>query len=121
MTRIVTNKGSASSSDPRGRCPPEGLGSSVSGAEGASAKRDTGTAQVSVPSVEARIRLYHCPFQKLEEVARIELNSVNLILTDIPYGEDFLPEVAELGAFAARVLVEGGLLVSYSGQYHLDM
>ena len=71
-----------------------------------------------MPSVEAPIRLYHCPFQKLEEVARIELNSVNLILTDMPYGEDFLPEVAELEAFAARVLVKGGLLVSYSGRYY---
>jgi DNA modification methylase len=73
-----------------------------------------------VPSVEALIRLYHCPFQKLEAVARIEPNSVNLILTDIPYDGGFVPQVAELGAFAARVLVEGGLFVTYSGQYHLD-
>ena len=74
----------------------------------------------SDPPGDGDIRLYHCPFQQLEEVAGIEPNSVNLILTDIPYGKDFLPQVADLGAFAARVFVEGGLLVTYSGQYHLD-
>lgn len=72
------------------------------------------------PPGDGDIRLYHCPFQKLEEVAGIESNSVHQIVTDIPYGRDFLPEVAELGAFAERVLVEGGLLVTYSGQFHLD-
>ena len=72
------------------------------------------------PPGDGDIRLYHCPFQKLEEVAGIKPNSVNLILTDIPYGNDFLPEVAELGAFAARVLVEGGLLVTYYGHLYLN-
>ena len=71
------------------------------------------------PPGKGDIRLYHCPFQRLEEVAGIKPNSVNLILTDIPYGKDFLPQVAELGAFASRVLVEGGLLVTYAGQYWL--
>ena len=53
-------------------------------------------------------------------VAGIEPNSITLVVTDIPYGEDSLPQVTELGAFAARVLVEGGLLAMYSGQFHLD-
>ena len=56
------------------------------------------------PPGDGDIRLYHCPFQRLEEVAGIEPNSVNLILTDIPYGEEFLPQVDELAAFAGRVL-----------------
>ena len=43
------------------------------------------------PPGDGDIRLYHCPFQQLEEVAGIEPNSVHLILTDIPYGESFLP------------------------------
>jgi ParB-like chromosome segregation protein Spo0J len=72
------------------------------------------------PPGDGDIRLYFCPFQRLEQVAEIEPSSVNLILTDFPYSERFLPEVNELGAFASRVLVEGGLLVTYSGQYHLD-
>jgi site-specific DNA-methyltransferase (adenine-specific) len=68
-----------------------------------------------LPPGDGDIQIHHCPFQKLEEVAGIEPNSVDLILTDIPYEEKFLPEVSELGAFASRVLVEGGLLVTYSG------
>ena len=71
------------------------------------------------PPGEGDIKIYHCPFQRLEEVAGIKPNSVNLILTDIPYGKDFLPQVADLGAFASRVLVEGGLLVTYAGQFWL--
>ena len=72
------------------------------------------------PPGESDIRLYRCPFQRLEEVAGIEPNSVNLILTDIPYDGAFVPQVAELGAFTARVLVENGLLVTLSGQFYLN-
>jgi site-specific DNA-methyltransferase (adenine-specific) len=74
--------------------------------------------EVQTPG-EGDIRLYHCPFQRLEEVAGIKPGSVNLILTDIPYGQEFLPEVTELAAVASRVLVEGGLLVTYTGQFWL--
>jgi ParB-like chromosome segregation protein Spo0J len=72
------------------------------------------------PPGDGDIRLYHCPFQRLEQVAGIEPNSVTLVLTDPPYGQTFLPELDELGAFAARVLVDGGLLVTYSGIIWLD-
>jgi ParB-like chromosome segregation protein Spo0J len=72
------------------------------------------------PPTEGDIRLYHCPFQKLEAVAGIEPGTVDLILTDIPYDGEFVPQVAELGAFAQRVLVEGGLLATLSGQFYLN-
>jgi len=65
------------------------------------------------------IRLFHCAFQKLEEMARLKPATVSLILTDIPYGKEFLPELTALSAFAARVLKEGGIFVTYSGQFHL--
>jgi DNA modification methylase/ParB-like chromosome segregation protein Spo0J len=71
------------------------------------------------PPEDGDIKVYHCPFQTLEEVAEIEPNSVNLVLTDIPYGQEFLPQVAELGAFANRVLVPGGFLATYAGKYWL--
>ena len=71
------------------------------------------------PPGKGDIKIYHCPFQRLEEVAGIKPNSVNLVLTDIPYGQEFLPQVGELAAFAARVLAEGGLLVTYTGQFWL--
>jgi DNA modification methylase len=68
------------------------------------------------PPGDGDIRIYHCAFQELEEIAGIAPYSVNLVLTDIPYDKDFLSQVEELGAFASRVLVEGGLLVTYTGQ-----
>jgi ParB-like chromosome segregation protein Spo0J len=72
------------------------------------------------PPCDGDIRLYHCPFQELEEVAGITPGSVTLILTDIPYAQDFLPQVTDLGAFAARVLVPGGLFVTYCGHLYLN-
>ena len=65
------------------------------------------------------IKIYHCPFQKLEKVAGIRPGSVHLVLTDIPFGKEFLPQVTELAGFAERVLVKGGLFVTYTGQYYL--
>jgi site-specific DNA-methyltransferase (adenine-specific) len=62
------------------------------------------------------VRLVHCRFQDLD----VEPESANLVLTDIPYGRDFLPQVAELGEFAAKVLVpNSGLLVTYCGHFCL--
>jgi len=45
--------------------------------------------------------------------------SVNLILTDPPYGSQHLDLWDALGEFANRVLISGGWLIAYSGQYHL--
>jgi hypothetical protein len=72
------------------------------------------------PPGEGDIRLHHCPFQRLEAVAGIEPESAELILSDIPYGRDFLPQVAELAAMAERILVPGGLFITYYGHTHLD-
>jgi hypothetical protein len=76
--------------------------------------------QIPVPLPDGAIRLYHCPFQQLEAVAGIASGSADVVLTDIPYGAEFLPQLPDLGAFAERILVEGGLFVMYSGQYYLD-
>ncbi len=65
------------------------------------------------------IKIFHCPFQKLEKTAGIRPGTVHLVLTDIPFGKEFLPQLADLAAFAERVLVGGGLFVTYSGQYYL--
>jgi len=46
-------------------------------------------------------------------------NSISLLLTDPPYPARYLPLWDDLGALAARVLVPGGYLVSYSGHLHL--
>ena len=76
--------------------------------------------QVLTPLARDKVRLYHCPFQKLRETAGLRPKSVNLILTDIPYGKEFLPQVDDLGRFAKEVLVEGGLFITFVGQFHLD-
>jgi site-specific DNA-methyltransferase (adenine-specific) len=67
-----------------------------------------------------RIHIHHCPFQKLEQIAGIEPESVPLILTDPPYGNDFMDQWDALGAFASRVLKPGGLFVAHVGHHRLD-
>jgi ParB-like chromosome segregation protein Spo0J len=45
--------------------------------------------------------------------------SVGLIFTDPPWQTEFAPQYADLGRFAARVLVPGGSLITYVGQHSL--
>jgi DNA modification methylase len=47
-------------------------------------------------------------------------NSIDLILTDPPYGEQYLPLYQDLGKLAIRVLKPGGSLVFYVGHIILD-
>lgn len=44
---------------------------------------------------------------------------IDLILTDPPYPEQYLPEWDKLGKFASENLKENGFLITYSGQIHL--
>jgi site-specific DNA-methyltransferase (adenine-specific) len=66
------------------------------------------------------IKLYHCRFQEMGKLAGIEPGSIRLILTDPPYGKDWLPQWEELGRFAAEYLQDGGLLVAHSGIHSFD-
>ena len=75
--------------------------------------------RVIKPLPKDSIKLFHCRFQKLEEVAKLRHNSVHLVLTDIPYDRGFLPQLGELAALAERILKPGGLFVTYTGQYYL--
>ena len=45
--------------------------------------------------------------------------SVDFVFSDPPYGAADVPIYGDLGAFAARVLRPGGLLLAYAGQAHL--
>jgi hypothetical protein len=57
-----------------------------------------------------------------EVLADIPDQSVKLILTDPPYGKNYLSLWDDLGKFAARVLQQDGGLIAYSGQlYHPEM
>ena len=75
--------------------------------------------RIVVPLPDDAIRLYHCRFQELEVRAEISPGTAPLVLTDIPYDQTFLPQIAELGQLAKRVLVKGGLFVCMCGQYWL--
>jgi len=68
------------------------------------------------------IALYHCPFQQLEARAGLHPEGTNLICTDIPYIESFVTsgQVGQLARFAKRLLVPGGVLVTYSGVMFLN-
>jgi site-specific DNA-methyltransferase (adenine-specific) len=82
--------------------------------------REEGQGQVITPVADDDIRLFHCRFQELEQAAGIGLKSVNLVYADIPFEQCFLPQVDDLAQLAQRVLVEGGLLVLYTGQAYLN-
>jgi len=51
--------------------------------------------------------------------AEIETESIDLILTDPPYGIEYRQEWIDFSAFAERVLKPSGFLVSYFGQLNL--
>jgi hypothetical protein len=53
-------------------------------------------------------------------LADIPDNSVPLILTDPPYGDEAEPLYRWLALFAERVLIPGGSLICYTGQSRLD-
>ena len=55
----------------------------------------------------------------VEKSKEIPASSVQLILTDPPYGEDFLDKWDSLAEVAERLLVPSGYLITYSGQIHL--
>lgn len=65
---------------------------------------------------ETRLELVHSDFR---DAGVPDAGSVDLILTDPPYPSVFLPLWSELSEVAATVLKPGGLLVAYSGQFHL--
>ena len=85
-------------------------------ARDAKAKKErTAKAAVAVPPPGCDLR--HGDFRVV--LADIPDGSVDVVLTDPPYPSEFLPLWDDLGAFAARVLRPGGLLVAMSGQTHL--
>lgn len=77
-------------------------------------ERSNEAAKIQIPE---GCQLYQGDFN---EVGRnIPDNSIPLILTDPPYGEEYLYLVELYGKFASRVLKPGGSLVLIMGQYDL--
>jgi hypothetical protein len=53
------------------------------------------------------------------EAHAVDDNSVDLIFTDPPYAREYVPLFGDLAEFAARVLIEGGSLITYLGNHNL--
>lgn len=77
------------------------------------AREDDPPEPVNTPTLQ----LYLGDFR--ESLSEISPGSVSLIFTDPPYAQEFLHLWEPLAELAARVLRPGGLLISYTGQYHL--
>jgi len=61
--------------------------------------------------------VHHGDFREIGK--NVKDSSCALIFTDPPYDRKSLPMFDDLGAFAARVLVPGGSLITYLGQYSI--
>src|SRR5215218_2567990 len=61
------------------------------------------------------VEIRHCDFRGLA----LAESSVDLIFTDPPYPEEYLPLWEDLSRLAATALKPGAVLVSYTGHYHL--
>lgn len=48
-----------------------------------------------------------------------DVNNIDLIFTDPPYGKKYLELWSDLATFASQVLKPGKILIAYAGQYHL--
>jgi hypothetical protein len=84
------------------------------------ARKEARESRIIKPLEHSDIQIHHCGFQGLEEVAGITPGSVKLVLADVPYTGDFLPELPALVEMSARILVEGGLLVMHTGIQNLN-
>lgn len=80
--------------------------------EAAERRRDR--AEQTIAAGKGRYDLRSGDFRDV--LADIPDGSVDLILTDPPYGDAATPIYGSLAKFADRVLVDGGSLVCYSGQ-----
>jgi hypothetical protein len=80
-------------------------------------RRERADLKTNGASLPSQIKLHNCDFRKVGK--RIKDESADLVFTDPPFGQEFLPLWDDLGAFAQRVLKPGALLVTYTGQTHL--
>ena len=77
------------------------------------ARKDT--TSVPIRKNDDRVSLQNCDLL----AAQIENGSLDAIITDPPYGREFLDCWKKLGTFAATKLKEGGVLLAMTGAYHL--
>jgi 16S rRNA G966 N2-methylase RsmD len=81
-------------------------------------KKQEALAQPPVISLPQNVELHHADFVSYCE-DNIPTNSVDMIYTDPPYGEDAVHYYSSLAKTAVRILKNGGNLVTFTGQYAL--
>ena len=77
-------------------------------------KKEQAEKEVEKILVNDRYRVYNDDFINIKLDKKLDL-----IITDPPYPEKFLPEWEKLGQFAKDNLKENGFLITYSGQLNL--
>jgi hypothetical protein len=80
-------------------------------------KKEEQAEQAKSISLPDTMRILHTDFR--DAGFQFSDSSVDMIFTDPPYHDEHLDLWNDLGAFAARVLKPGGILLSYSGQLFL--
>jgi hypothetical protein len=73
--------------------------------------------QAGAPHNADRYRLIHASVDRLAKI--LPVGSVDAIITDPPYEEEYLPVYADLARTAAKLLKPGAPLVAMIGHYHL--
>jgi 16S rRNA G966 N2-methylase RsmD len=81
-------------------------------------KRQKLIAEPPTIDLPENIELHHADFVSYCE-EKIPPNSIDLIYTDPPYGEEAVHYYSDLAKTAIRVLKNGGNLVTFTGQYML--
>lgn len=66
------------------------------------------------------VQIIHGDMTDPEIQKLIEPESIDAIITDPPYPQEYLPLWDDLAKLAKRVLKPSGLLIAYCGQIHLD-
>lgn len=83
-------------------------------------ERERSVAAAAMRGIEIpdRLQLIHGDFRDILDEQPDK--SVDLVFTDPPYHESFLPLWSDLAELSARTLKPGGFLLAYSGQRFLD-
>ena len=63
--------------------------------------------------------LHNCSLVELISLGHVELESLDMIITDPPYDKGAIPLFGDLALFAARALKPGGSLLCLSGTMHM--
>ncbi len=83
------------------------------------ARRQQASAAAAKVQRDEGIKVFHGDFRDVLTEEVVPNASASLVLTDLPYGQEYLELWDSLGQLSQRVLKDGGILAAYSGCFHL--